>query len=444
MPEWLERGLTDDFARHQIMTRVHKIYEFEFDLGGPDTSSIPISGTLIDQILGQQRAVELVRLAARQHRFLLIVGEPGTGKSMLGQAAAELLSNESPPGDLLALENPADPLLPRIEIVPAGAGQSAVRRARERLRRARQSESFLLYTAQAAAVILGFYYFFRNDPQGSWLYLGAAGLAVVLMSQLRRWLNRRGHRSVPRILVNNAGRTEAPFVDATGSQGGALLGDVRHDPYQSGGSETPPHMLLEAGAIHRAHRGVLYIDEVSTLGLDAQQNLLTAIQRRELPIVGRSPGSSGTMVRSQPAPCDALLILAGNVDDVAHIHPALRSRIRGYGYEIFTRSAMPIDPENTIALVRFVAQEVRRDGKIPHFDAGAVEMVLAEARRRSGRADAFTLRLRELGGLIRAAGDLATRDGAARVTRAHVISARTYALSLEEQIENEANMGEPS
>ena len=44
---------------------------------------------------------------------------------------------------------------------------------------------------------------------------------------------------IPKLLVQHP-KTRAPFVDATGLHAGALLGDVRHDPYQSGGVETPP------------------------------------------------------------------------------------------------------------------------------------------------------------------------------------------------------------
>ena len=49
------------------------------------------------------------------------------------------------------------------------------------------------------------------------------------------------------------------------------------------------------------------------------------------------------------------------------MHPALRSRIRGYGYEVFMNKDMPDTPENRDKLVQFVAQEVKQDGKIPHF-----------------------------------------------------------------------------
>ena len=39
----------------------------------------------------------------------------------------------------------------------------------------------------------------------------------------------------PKLIVDNTGQTKAPFVDGTGSRAGALFGDVRHDPLQSGG-----------------------------------------------------------------------------------------------------------------------------------------------------------------------------------------------------------------
>ena len=88
---------------------------------------------------------------------------------------------------------------------------------------------------------------------------------------------------VPKLLVSNDTKNIAPFIDGTGSHAGALLGDVRHDPFQSGGLETPSHDRVEVGAIHRAHGGVLFIDEINTLTPHSQQNLLTALQEGEFP-----------------------------------------------------------------------------------------------------------------------------------------------------------------
>ena len=72
----------------------------------------------------------------------------------------------------------------------------------------------------------------------------------------------KNNQSAPKLLVNSDGKKVAPFIDATGAHAGALLGDVRHDPYQSGGLGTPAHERVESGMIHKANKGVLYIDEI--------------------------------------------------------------------------------------------------------------------------------------------------------------------------------------
>jgi len=84
--------------------------------------------------------------------------------------------------------------------------------------------------------------------------------------------------------------------------------------------------------------------------------------------------------------------------------------------------------------VRFIAQEVTKDGKIPHFDKSGIDAIIDEARKRAGRKTRFTLKLRELGGLVRAAGDLAKVDGSQFVNAGHVAKAKKLAQTLEQQI----------
>jgi len=91
-------------------------------------------------------------------------------------------------------------------------------------------------------------------------------------------------------------------------------------------------------------------------------------------------------------------------------------------------------PENRQKLVRFVAQEVKKDGKIPPFDKGAVTEIIREAKRRTGRKNKLSLILRDLGGLIRVAGDIAKADNAEITTADHVIRAKSMARSVEQQL----------
>jgi Lon-like ATP-dependent protease len=236
------------------------------------------------------------------------------------------------------------------------------------------------------------------------------------------------------VLVDNHQKGKAPFWDATGSHAGALLGDVLHDPLQSGGLGTPAHERVVAGMIHKANHGVLFIDEISTLTPLMQQELLTSMQEGRYPITGQSERSSGAMVRTEAVPCQFVLVAAGNLETVSHMHPALRSRIRGYGYEIYVKESIADSEENRMQIARFVAQEVRKDTKIPHFSKEAVLAIVEEARKMSNRKGHLTLRLRELGGMIRAAGDLAREEKAKIVERVHVYKGKKLARPLEAQI----------
>jgi len=202
----------------------------------------------------------------------------------------------------------------------------------------------------------------------------------------------------------------------------------------SGGLGTPAYERLVPGMIHRANGGVLFIDEIANLKPESQQELLTAIQEKKYPITGQSERSSGAMVRSDPVPTDFVLVAAGNYGTIKHMHPALRSRIRGYGYEIYMNNDMEDNQENRNKITQFVAQEVKKDGKIPHFTKEAVDLIIDEARKRAGTSNKLTLKLRDLGGLIRAAGDLALEQKSSLVQPIHITGAKKLARTLEQQI----------
>ncbi len=57
-----------------------------------------------------------------------------------------------------------------------------------------------------------------------------------------------------------------------------------------------------------------------------------------------------------------------------------------------------------------------------------------EAKKRAGNKSKLTLKLRELGGLVRAAGDIAAEEGAKLTEPRHVLAAKKLARSLEQQV----------
>ncbi len=396
------------------------------------TEDIRIPDLMADRVIGQDDAVEVMRKAASQKRHVMLIGEPGTGKSMLANSMVEYLPKEDLQ-DIVAYHNPEDFNEPRVRVFPAGKGKAVVAEQKAIAAQQRnQKNSMYIYVCMGLVVLGLVAAILLNNFTIVWIAI--LGALLVLMLFRTPGQQRTETAIVPKLLVGHDPGDMPPFVDATGTHAGALLGDVRHDPFQSGGLETPSHDRLEAGDIHKADKGVLYIDEINMLRMESQQALLTAMQEKKMSITGQSERSSGALVKSEPVPCDFILVCAGNLDAIQGMHPALRSRIRGYGYEVYMRSTMPDTDENRENIARFVAQEVRKDAKIPHFDKYAVAEVLREAQRRAGRKGELTLRMRELGGLIRVSGDMAVQRKAKVVTVDDVILARSTARSLEQQI----------
>jgi len=403
------------------------------------TADIKVPETILEQVIGQEDAVEIIKKASEQRRHVLLIGEPGTGKSMLGLALAELLPKEKLV-DVVALPNPNDENQPVIRTVAASKGRELAQQARLQTQNLFKGQNWILLILLIISLIVPWWVrsYYQSDIMFAAFFLGGmfflAAYVFFMNMNKRPGIVGNMRIEVPKVIVDNYGRKQAPFWDATGAHAGALLGDVLHDPFQSGGLGTPAHERVVAGMIHKAHMGVLFVDEIATLDPATQQELLTAVQEGKYAITGQSERSAGAMVRTEPVPCNFILVAAGNLETIQNLHPALRSRIRGYGYEVFMKETIPDTQENRDKIAVFIAQEVIKDKKIPHFSKAAVDAILQEARRMANRKGHLTIRFRELGGLVRASGDIAINQKAKLVQPEHVLQAKKIAKTLEHQI----------
>lgn len=456
--------------------------------GIKSTKDIPISNDPFQRIIGQEHAIFIVKTAVRQHRHVLLCGVPGIGKSMLAKAAYTLLP---PPHEEIRIrhnyQQPERPFAIRAkaefskneEDYPAHSQYLSYIRPSELPfevavkmgyrcpicgslslpsqsncmecdspkrcdwgnHETHQNNSFsglfrMLEIMREPSLETVDYYEEIDGKSIQVIYQRSNQDSIKMTKHIIQESTKSSCQINPESEFTLVSKSSSRFIQVNGSSPVELLGDVKHDPYGSAASlNTPAHMRVVPGAIHEAHEGILYIDELNTLG-SFQKHLLTAMQDRKYPISGHNPQSSGAAVRVDDVPCDFILIASCNPEDLSSILKPLRSRIRGYGYEIMLHSWMEKTSKNLRNIAKFVAQTVFEDGKIPHFTIGATESILGIAEDMAYRIDAqknaLTLRLRELGGLIRVAGDIAVQDNTEFVQPEQVFKAQAIAKGIQQ------------
>jgi len=475
------------------------------------TEGFPISDVLMDWVIGQDKALEECKLCIDEWvrkllwlkrikwwkgfenpegeksppkdwlpagPFLLLVGDAGTGKSLIGRALSSYMTklyktHNIELVDIVSWKNDSIPAEPRISIHPSSKGKELVRKKRiEALKKNRLVKWFfrlltgVLFGFGLTVVLLlmggivwnwianvavdyGFtqipiqtYYNgnFLRYLMGSFMsnafmiYLGIgamfSGGILFIFKNLLGGMTGNVQRGVggaetidsPKLIVDNSSN-KAPFVDATGHGSAQLFGSIAWDPYQTGGLGTPEHQRVSAGDVHRAHLGVLYIDEIKNLTGPEAITLLTVLEDGQLPIALRSQwhgGDTAAMaVSTEPVPCMVFLVAAGNLDSIPMIHPALMDRIQGYGKTIHMNNDMPNTVENRRKYIQFIAQEIKRFNLLPFSREACIEMI-EESRRKAGRSNRLTTKFRPMISIIKTASILAINEGKKIVGVEHI------------------------
>lgn len=434
------------------------------------------------RIIGQANAVRIVQSAVKQRRHVLLCGVPGIGKSMLAKAAYSLL--RAPTEEIKLKKNQAMPDRPIVVVSKyeqktsiddeIDAKKDTFYMQPDRLPidiaikmgyRCQQCNEITMPnvpTCPECGTLKRYEWSNSDFYHGLFRVLDVVSEpALKVVTSIENIANEAFHVTYERTRIDEisvtkkkihdgtiqditqeedndqvlVARDSKRFIRVSGASHVELLGDVKHDPYGSAESlGKSAHQRVIPGAIHEAHEGILYIDEISALG-PYQSHLLTAMQDKSYPISGHNPLSSGAAVRVDNVPCDFILFASCNTENIGEILPALRSRIRGYGYEIMLSSWMDKTEENINSIVRFIAQTVEEDGRVPHLTADAAKTVVDIAEKIAlqvdGKKNALTLRLRELGGLIRIAGDLAVQEDEQWVLSEYVKNAEVLSRGIE-------------
>jgi Lon-like ATP-dependent protease len=356
-----------------------------------DTSQLEVPQDPIEQVIFQDKAKRAIRKIAQNRGHILMVGRPGTGKSMLANMFKAVL--EKSLGDYLrpqeaivaypgkdknhirvAYEQPEkiEQLLDDFNKAIDAARDSVDEFSlSDQIQSARKAKRGLLW-ATALGAAAGLYY----PP--AFIAAGLTGMGALFMymqesnhraqEKIQRESNfdRRNtvkhlYDMVPDILYDPRqdkdlmARVSEP--DARNMKGG-----FRHDPYQSGNLETPCHKRAYLGA--HAKSPIIYIDELKTLiKVGYMSELLEIMQNKQYILEGGRNTGSGAADRSENhLKADNIIVACCNHDTLQHLQQegegAFLSRIEDKGEIIRMESAVPETPQNIREVAQYVKQEI--------------------------------------------------------------------------------------
>jgi Lon-like ATP-dependent protease len=355
-----------------------------------DTSELELPADPIDRVVFQDRAKAAIRKIAQNRGHILMVGRPGTGKSMLADMFREVLDRSI--GDYLrprhavvaypgkdknhiriAYEDPerVEKRLNRLnEEIDAARRRGGQFSLGEQIRSLGKVRRGLMLTAFLAAVA------------GIWLPPAFILASLAGMGAIFIYIQENNHRAQEKIQQETHGQVRNPVKHLSDAMPEILYdprtdrdlmarvsepdarnmkGGYRHDPYQSGNLQTPIQKRAYLGA--HAKAPIIYVDELKTLiRVGYMPDLLEIMQNKRYILEGGKNTGSGAADRSEDhIRADNIIICCCNHDTLNYLREegdgAFLSRIEDRGEIIEMESAVP----ETTATVRQAAQYIRQE-----------------------------------------------------------------------------------
>jgi Lon-like ATP-dependent protease len=356
-----------------------------------DTSQIKLPQDPIECVIFQERAKRAIRKIAQNRGHILMVGRPGTGKSMLANMFKEVLGKSI--GDFLR---------PKKSIVAyPGKDRNHIRFAYEKPERTDQVLSDITSAIEVARNSMDEFNLTDQIQSVRKVKIallcvtclgGAAGIffppafigaGLTGMGAIFMYIQENNHRVQEKIQrESNAGnqndvkhlqdmipevlydpRKDKDLMSRVSEPSARnMKGGFRHDPYQSGNLQTPCHKRAYLGA--HAKSPIIYIDELKTLvKVGYMADLLEIMQNKEYILEGGRSTGSGAADRSENhLRADNIIVACCNHDTLRYLQEegdgAFLSRIEDKGEIIQMESAVPESSQNVSQIAQYVKQEV--------------------------------------------------------------------------------------
>ncbi len=370
-----------------------------------DTSRIKIPDDPVEKVIFQDNARKAIRKIAQNKGHMLMVGKPGTGKSMLAGMFRHVLDKSlgdyiRPKESIAAYPGKdnnhvrfayADPekldtyiALVREEIEAAKNSIEEFSLS-EQITSVRKVRNFLL-CAMLLSIAAGLYF------PAAFILTGLSGIGAIFM-----FMQENNHRvqekvqreaqsgksanvkhlvdMIPEILYDPRKDTGL-MVNVSEPDSKNMKGGFRHDPYQSGNLHTPIHKRAYLGA--HAKSPIIYIDELKTLIKTRYMSSLLEIMQEKKYILegGRNTGSGAADRSENHLRADNIIIACCNHDTLRHLQEegegAFLSRIEDKGEIIHMENSVPETAGHIMQVAQYIKQEINNLQKEFHDTWGEV------------------------------------------------------------------------